>query len=306
MPASRVGKAVPELSVEITQDAARFLDVTLTRRLIALELGETQVSEFVDADGLRLPPTLFFRVALDRSLALVELWERGRLYGSRRVTLQGNQHLRARRVALIAAELGRRLRERSLGRALDAVDRHAARERRLEALIAQGAAFSTGFRTGPLLAFVGVAGWLLGPRAELVLRLPGHLRADMAGAWAFGSVARGDAHAPLNWWEVSLSPAYYGDIAANWEMGLGFRAAAAVAQLSRVPGDQSIQWTARAALEPALGWQVKRGVNVGFRPELGWVLRPMQWPFEASANDELELSGAWLGASLLVTLGASR
>jgi len=299
-----LAKASPAILVEIDAAAELFLDPVLTRRLIALELGESQLSEFVDAEGKRFPPTLFFRISSEASLALVELWERGHLHGSRRVSLQGNPHLRARRIALTAAELGMRLRAHSLALLAYEVENRRAAQRRWQEQRAETRLSMPALRAGAFGALAGESAWLMGARAELVLRLPENLGLDLAGAWAAGRAFEEGASAPLNWWEVSISPRYSTKVANAWVGAIGFRVAAALTDMNRAGGNRNVEWTARAAIEPALEWSSTPGLMLGLRPELGWLLRPIRWQNSAGATPA-ELSGAWIGASVLATLGPS-
>ncbi len=304
---SRVGslaKASPAILVEIDAVAERFLDPVLTRRLIALELGESQLSEFVDAEGKRFPPTLFFRISTEPSLALVELWERGHLHGSRRVSLQGNPHLRARRIALTAAELGMRLRAHSLALIAYEVENRRAAQQRWQAQRAETRLSMPVLRAGAFGALAGESAWLMGARAELVLRLPENLGVDLAGTWAAGRAFEEGASAPLNWWEVSISPRYSAKLAKAWVGAVGFRVGAALADMNQAGGNRNVEWTARAAAEPALEWSGTPGLTLGLRPELGWLLRPVRWQ-SSGGGTPAELSGAWVGASVLATLGPS-
>ncbi|MDX2054968.1 MAG: hypothetical protein SFV15_21375 [Polyangiaceae bacterium] len=295
----------PALAVEITGEAEPLLDATLTRRLIRLELGESELSEFVDADGKRLEPLLFFRIALAGETALVELWERGRLYGSRRVSLQGNQHLRARRISLTAAELGRRLREHAISLALAEADARTARLQRADAILAARRQFLPSFRTGVFGASLGEQTWLGGVRAELLIPLPDKLSVDLSGGWAHGRTSVASNPSTLNWWEVSLAPSYAWELGTDWQGSLGFRVAGVLAQVSRTQPSRNVEWSARAALEPNLALGVSPGFILGLRPELGWLLREVPVG-DTKTSSKAALSGVWLGASLLGTFGQRR
>ncbi len=303
--AGTLAKSSPSILVEIDAAAEHFLDPVLTRRLIALELGDSQLSEFVDAEGRRFPPTLFFLISSEPSLALVELWERGHLHGSRRVSLQGDPHLRARRIALTAAELGMRLREHSLSLIAYEVESRSAKEQRWQKQSEERRQSLPAFRAGGLGVLAGESAWLMGARAELVLRLPENLGLDLAGAWAAGRAFGKGASEPLNWWEVSISPRYSTKLAKAWVGAIGFRVVAALADMNQAGGDRNVEWTARAAVEPALEWSSTPTLTFGVRPELGWLLRPVRWQSSVGATPA-ELSGAWLGASVLATLGRSQ
>src|SRR6187431_2323057 len=82
-----------------------------TRRLVQLELSEIDVPQASANKRSRAP--LFFRVVLVEPDVRVELWERGEYYGARGVSgSNAAGQLGARRVALAAAELARRLQRR--------------------------------------------------------------------------------------------------------------------------------------------------------------------------------------------------
>ena len=94
--------------VEIGDSAESLLDARATRRLVQLELSEIDVPPASGNKRARAP--LFFRVVLVEPDVRVELWERGEYYGARVVSgSNAAGQLGARRVALAAAELARRL-----------------------------------------------------------------------------------------------------------------------------------------------------------------------------------------------------
>ncbi|HYP90384.1 MAG TPA: hypothetical protein VEQ59_19565, partial [Polyangiaceae bacterium] len=92
--------------VEIDLGAERLVDARSARRLVPLELADVALPT-----TSRGTPVLFFRVlGRDAGTLRLELWERGEFHGARTLSGAGeNPQLVARRVALAAAELGRRL-----------------------------------------------------------------------------------------------------------------------------------------------------------------------------------------------------
>ena len=100
--------------IEVDAAAERLVDARTLRRLIALELADVEVPPEIDGQA----SALFYRVLGDTpGFVALELWERGTLHGSRRVSsAEPGGHLFARKVALAAAELARALRQQRQAR----------------------------------------------------------------------------------------------------------------------------------------------------------------------------------------------
>jgi hypothetical protein len=293
---SESARAAPaSVVVEIDGAAERLVDPRSARRLVPLELSDVALP----FTGVRGAPVLFFRVLgrNDGSLR-IELWERGEYHGARVLNGAGeNPQLVARRVALAAAELGRRLarkreatlaRDERLGRAREKIAREQ-RERTQDGPVA--------LRSELALAAVPGKLWLFGPRLNGELTLRGPLRLDVgAELWsgsltpALGSQLGG----------VSIGPAYRLRLGLGLDLDLGLHAAAL---LLSVPKARSLDglmsdtrsWTARLTFAPRVEMRLGRQVRALVGAEAGAVLRPVS--YESDRGPE-RLSGAWWGASL--------
>src|SRR5690606_8685376 len=153
--------------------------------------------------------TVFFRVLVASADALrVELWDRGEFHGARSVTGEGSRQVRARRLALGAAELVRRLRQKRLAEARQLAEDKAKRARE--------EAQQRDWAHRPTLA-LGAAGtfalvgpgdlWLAGPELAGQLR-PGHAaRVDLAVRWMWGRASDVD-DSTASWLELAIVPSH--------------------------------------------------------------------------------------------------
>ncbi|HEY1533297.1 MAG TPA: hypothetical protein VGF76_04750, partial [Polyangiaceae bacterium] len=264
--------------VEISDGAETLLDARATRRLVALELSELTLVE----PDKRAPMPLFFRVVQFGPDLRVELWQRGEFHGARVVsgTSKGGL-LSARRVALAAAELARRLQKKRQMQAerehLDAVARAAARARETRGTLDGPLAL----RPSLLVADVGsMASVLAGPRLLGQWTFAPRTRLDAGLSWLAGSAPDSSK---AEWLELSIAPSRRVSLAETLELDLGVSLAAAWVRFARVRGvdailDQSETWSARASavarIEPRLTQQLRLSVGV----EAGLLLR--QIPFE--------------------------
>jgi hypothetical protein len=291
--------------VEIGDSAETLLDARATRRLVALELADIDVPP--GAGSQRAPRPLFFRVVqVERDLR-VELWERGEFHGARVVsgTNAGGQ-LAARRVALAAAELARRLQRKRQVQA--ARERSEAVARAAAAAAEARRALDGPFALRPSLELVStgsMSGLLAGPRLSgqwELAGMPRRTRIEAGVAWLAGS-APGSAN--LEWSELSLSMVRRFELAETLDLDLGLGVAAASVRLTRVRGvdaipDQSETWSARNALLLRLEPRLSRHVRLSVGGEAGLLLRRI--PFLTLAGDAAHLRGMWLGLSLGVVL----
>jgi hypothetical protein len=285
--------------VEIDAAAERAVDARSARRLIALELADVAVPS--QAPGRA--PELFVRVLGREGGALrLELWERGEFNGARALNGAGeNPALFARRVALAAAELGRRL-----ARKREALRK---REARLEqARLENEQQLRARTQDGPLalrselgVAVVPKSLWLVGPQATLELTLRGALRLDLAAeAWAGHLEAAGG----VALYGVGLGPAYRVPLARWLDWDVAARASALVLQ---APATRSLDdvrwqqgsWTARATGSSRLEVRLNRQLRLTVGIEAGALLRSVSFEGEG----EQRLRGPWLGSSfgLVVT-----
>lgn len=293
---SAVAHAAPaSVVVEIDGAAERLVDPRSARRLVPLELSDVALP----VSGARGAPVLFFRVLgrSDGSLR-IELWERGEYHGARVLSGAGeNPQLVARRVALAAAELARRLarkraatlaRDERLRQAREKVAREQ-RERTQDGPVALRSELAVGAVPAKLRLF--------GSRLNGELSLRGPLRLDVgAELWtgslkpALGTQLEG----------VSLGPAYRLLLTRGWDLDLGLQAAALLVQIPKARSldtltAQTSSWTARLTLAPRLEVRLGRQVRALVGAEAGAVLRPV--PYETAQRSE-RLSGMWWGGSL--------
>jgi hypothetical protein len=289
--------------VEIDRRAESALDGRITRRLIALEIADIDVPAR-PTDGLR--PTLFFRIVSDAgNRVVIELWERGVYYGRRNVAATGgSERVRARRVALAAAELARGLRRRRLaeGKKLrELEDQRLERERR--------ARWTPPFarlalRAGATFGTVGAGdAWLMGPRLGAFVQFGNGLRLEAAASWLFGQALIADTGTKAEWLEVALRPSYALPLGRRFSIDAGLTLGAASVQLDELASvdeiaGQSSTWSARAAAELRFEAKLARQLRIGIGPTAGLLLRPI--PVEATAGEPQRIEGAWLGGTVSV------
>ena len=299
---SREGFARGPVLVEIGDSAESLLDARATRRLVQLELSEIDVPPASGNKRARAP--LFFRVLLVDHDLRVELWERGEYYGARVVSVSNAAgQLGARRVALAAAELGRRLQKKR--------QVQAERERAAEsARAAEAAREARRALDGPLalrssleIATIGGLGAkLMGPRLLGQWTFAGRARIEAGFAWLAGS-APGAANA--EWLELSLAPMQRFSLAETSDLDLGLAVAAAWLRLGKVRGvdailDQNETWSARAAAVVRIEPRLSRQIRLSLGAEAGLLLRQVR--FESLSGNAERLHGAWLGLGVGVVL----
>ncbi len=295
------------LAIEIGADAEPELDAKLVRRLIGIETADVDVPP---QPGTSQPRdiVLFFRVveaelgapgSTSPKMLSVELWERGVLHGTRRVSSGDNKRLTARRIAQAAAQLVLGLRKRRL-----AETRRLEREARL---LAQEAAQPKSFPIAgrltldvPAHVVLMDGAWLAGLGLESSLRFDSGPRVGLGVGLMAGAADHADG---LRWFETSLSPGY--DFRLKQDsvgFGVGFTLGAAVAQLRGVESvggsqGQTTTWAARAVLDTQLNLRLSRSLALTLGTEVGALLRPLTYRgtnSEADAPDS-RLSGLWLG-----------
>jgi hypothetical protein len=280
--------------VEIGDSAESLLDARATRRLVALELADIEVPP---ESGYQRTGSLFYRVLLVGQDVRVELWQRGEYHGARSVSgTNAAGQLGARRVALAAAELARRLQKKRQVQA----ERERAAERVREQLAAERArrALDGPLALRPSLELATIGGMdakLFGPRLLGQWTFANRARIDAGFAWLAGSAP---ASANAEWLELSVAPMRRFSLVESLDLDLGLSVAAAWLRMAKVRGvdaipDQSETWSARAAavarLEPRLSRQVRFSAGV----EAGLVLREI--PYQPSSGGAQRLGGMWLG-----------
>ncbi len=287
-----------DVVIEIDPAAEGLLDARVARRLVSLELSDVSVPGKVAG----APPALFFRVLgrPDRQLR-VELWERGELHDVRMVAgVQGaSGHLLARRVALAAAELARRLRQKhQLARQRQ--------KRELEQLRQMATLAARRTREGPLALrpewrFSRARNWwTTGPSLAAEVSLSRSLRLDLDVRQNLGADDSG--RGSMSFYELGLAPAWRLHPSDRIDLDLTASAAAVWAHFPRSVAIDAIDgrrssFTARASaavrLEPRLGRALRASVGV----EGGAYLRPIPVTFRAGER------ARYGGGHVAVTLG---
>lgn len=287
-----------EAVLEIDAAAESILDARAARRLISLELAELDVPP----DIYGRTPALFYRVlGRPERQVRVELWELGALYDVRVVSgAQSGGHLLARRVALAAAELARRLRQKRV-----ALKRE--HDRDLERLRTLAALATARTREGPLALRSEFTAQrseqltLLGP--ALAVEIGRALRVDFAGRLLGGWDEKGRALFTLA--EIGLGPAYRWRVAPRLDLDFAALASASTVHVAGASAVDAIEgerdtWTARVGLGVRVEPRLARWVRGSVGAEGGLFLRaiPARFPDESSER----FRGAYVGVSLGVVL----
>ena len=292
---SRTGTTV---LVEIGDSAETVLDARATRRLVQLELSEIDVPPA--SGNKRAHAPLFFRVVQVGQDVRVELWERGEYYGARIVSgSNAAGQLGARRVALAAAELARRLQKKR--------QIQAERERAAEAARASEAAREARRALdGPLalrpsleVATIGqLSATLVGPRLLGQWTFAKRARIEAGFAWLAGTAP---ASANAEWLELSVAPMQRVALAEAVDLDFGLAVAAAWLRLAKVRGvddirDQNETWSARAAAVVRIEPRLSRQLRLSLGADAGLLLREVR--FQSLAGSSERLRGAWLGLGI--------
>jgi hypothetical protein len=295
--------AQPELAViEFDGKAEALLDARATRRLVALELSDVVVPPAPEQELA----ALFYRVLGDAAGRVrIELWERGELHGVRVVSAaDGGRHLGARRVALAAAELARRLRANRVraevaavrAKALEAERERVARESTLEGPAALRASFGT-----ELLLADG--DWLFGPSLALELSTPPFGRIDLGVGMRGGELGFTQRSVETLELELGFARRLVLTPRLDLDLGLGARAGllslAGVRELDDMRGETQ-SWWARALgvvrLEPRLTREARLDLGVLGGPILRGV------PLQSQDGRSERWEGWFVGAELGLVL----
>lgn len=295
--------AKPQIVVEIAPAADQWVDARFTRRLIQIELDDVKsISEQND-------DALFYRVLdAENDSLLIELWDRGRALGSRRISVsRGNARLHSRRIALAAAELARNASQKRRAWRRD--------DELKEADCQDARSARTAFRRQPRFSASTAAtaawlpaaqSWLTGIAVEPRLELAGGGYAGLRLSGNLGKLGVAAANPPLGWYEVAVVPGYRTTFGPDFRLELGLPLAAGLVD---VQGDatvdglagESTSWSARIALDAQLKVRVSPGLWVGLGPEFGYLLRRV--PIDDALRRRADFEGPWLGARL--TFGVS-
>lgn len=251
--------------------------------------------------GVTFKPPLYFRVLPLSSASLrVELWELGQSYGARSVSSAGSDSLKARRIALAAAELARQLRQRRLTE-LTAARRAREAEQapageRAGAPIYGRFAWSASARGASL---GGSDAWLVGPAASATLRFSSGQRLSLDAAWLAGK-------APLlggsgiRWLEAGVSLGQSLGLGRGLALELGLAASAASLRVDSSGSAPLDTWSSRAGGFVRVEQRIGRALLLAVGPDVGALLRGVT----ATSTDgaERRLSGLWLGGTLTFSI----
>ncbi|MEZ4374974.1 MAG: hypothetical protein R3B07_29450 [Polyangiaceae bacterium] len=292
------------MAIEIASASEEEVDAKLVRRLIAIEIADVDVPPDPEHDP-PLEVVLFFRVVPAESVSAskmlsVELWERGELHGSRRVSTNEGKRLTARRIAQAAAQLVLGLRKRRLAEA-----------RRLKREAARAAAEAAKPKPHTLLArltldvpvqgaWISGGGWLAGMGLAPTLRFDSGPRIGVGLNLMAGGAPEIDG---LRYFELSVSPGYDFKLSQGLGLGLGVTLGASVVQLrgaESVAGEagQTTTWTGRAVADFSVDARLSDSLVLSVGPQAGALLRPLNYRSASAPEVDSKLSGAWLGGQL--------
>ncbi len=275
------------------------------RRLIAIEIADVDVP----ADPAIEPPlevVLFFRIvpaeesASHAKMLSVELWERGVLHGSRRVSTSEGKRLTARRIAQASAQLVLGLRKRRLAEARR-LKREAQREAAEAALPQPHTLLARLTLDVPVEgAWISGGGWLAGMGLQPNLRFDSGPRLGVGLNLMAGGAPEIDG---LRYFELAVSPGYDFKLSQGLGLGLGFTLGAAVVQLrgaQSVAGEagQTTTWTGRAVADFSVDARLSDTLVLSVGSEVGALLRPLNYRSASAPDVDSKLSGAWLGGQL--------
>ena len=282
-----------------------MVDPRFTRRLVQLELSELDVPPAPTVRGQ--PTALFFRIVyMDENTLRVELWERGTFYGARSIsTLTDRAQLHARRIALAAAELARRLRRDRLA--------EAARLRRQAHAAANESDSQARRRKTPRLVVAPTLGaygigrgalWLAGPSLSAGVRA-GAVHARLGASWWTGRTRGAGARCWAEWSELSVAPGTSVELSPALGLDLGLVASAAMVRFGRAQevdaiAGQKETYSARLAAQAALALSLSPSTSLAIAPEAGAVLRHI--PVTLLDGTSKRYGGLWLGVSLSAEL----
>jgi hypothetical protein len=296
-PDSAPRKVVVSVLVEIDAAAERLVDARSTRRLVPLELADVTVPP----RGVGVANTaLFFRVLGRPNGALrVELWERGEFHGSRGLAgSRENPQLGARRVALAAAELGRRLARKREAVLARLVRERLASDARAEEARQRMQEGPRALRSELVAASVPSSLVSVGSRLTGELSLVRALRLDLGAELG---LARVEPNLLAQLSAINIGPGYRMPLVRGVELDLGLYTSALLLQLpgaARLDGmiAQEASWSARLLAAARLELRVSRQVRAVLGGELGGLLRTVR--YEPSLGSQQLLRGMWLGSSL--------
>jgi hypothetical protein len=288
--------------VEVHSEAAPLIDVRATERLMELETADVDVPA---PPALGFRPPLYFRIlSMSQASLRVELWELGQPRGARSVSAIGSDNLKARRIALAAAELARRLRQQRLA------EIRAAEEQPKEVLdekARRGGVPIYGRLTwsaGADAASLGVnSAWVVGPALDAALRFSSGPRFALGAAWLAGDAPAFGSSATARWAEVRLGVSDAFPITGALGVSVGLAVAMAAAHIGAPAGAASAAldgWSSRAFVNARLELELGRSLTLGLGPDIGAIVRPIS----ATGDDgrDHRVNGLWLGGGLALTV----
>jgi hypothetical protein len=302
-------QAASRVFVEIGETGDR-LNPAVVRRLVALELSEINVPDDPRFDGdEEREVTLHCRVLPEDGALRVEIWALGQSAGARRVSLQGTPALVARRVALAAAELTRRLADvrRAEARRLDREAKEAELAARRRAESERRRRLALGARARGI-AFTEGAYWT-GPAVGAQLNGDHPLRVELSMSWMAGQLTSLDGAPTWSALELSVEPGWVVPLTPSVDLAVGVPLAAALVNtqgevtVDRIPGQRDT-WTARGGLSAHVQPRLSRHLRLDASLAGGWVLRSVPLDrTEGSADVHRErLGGPWVEVSVGVLL----
>ena len=247
---------------------------------------------------------LFVRVlSVEPGSLRLELWQYGEIQLARSVKLQMDRvRLNARRIALVAAELTRRLKRRRLLAHAEQERREKEQNRKKEL---ERPLPRLTLRPSLEAALLPGADWVMaGPRLEAGMQLTPSASLHLGGAWLQGSLSETNSQ----WLEFAIMPQYQWALSRSLDLTMRLEAAAASVHLSDVLGvdqirDQRDTWSARAALGVFFEPRLSRLIKLSMGPSLGALLRPV--PYQDSLQVDRRAGGLWLGLKLGVEVDPS-
>jgi hypothetical protein len=303
----------------VEQEDQHWVEASLLRRLVALEVSDIEMPELRptrarskgqsdtgdgknaarpvatdSADTKSGRDKVFVRVRRKDSRVLVELWYRGEFGGQRQLSSASGPQVIARRIALAAGELARRLRDYRVA----SLQRGRKKQSKAEQLQRRGLPIYALPNLAPALVLSRTGGdwWFIGP--ELMIGLSANNGARLALSFAAFAVSPLKAEGALaEWFEMGLRPGY--DVRLTPASHLSFNLDATLASFhafgSAFPKRQD-------ALVPRVGadvrvlYQLSRQVEFNVGINAGLLLRQL------SFGDVPSLGREWLGLRLGVSL----
>ena len=287
-----------QVLVEIGDSVESVLDARATRRLVQLELSEIDVPPA--SGNKRAHAPLYFRVVQSNRDVRVELWERSEYYGARVVSgSNAAGQLGARRVALAAAELARRLQKKRQVQAERERVSELARAAEAERAARRALDGPLALRSSLEVATIGgLSAMLAGPRllGQWTIAQRTHIEAGFS--WLAGSAP---AAANAEWLELSLAPMQRVSLTEALDLDLGLTLASAWLRLAKVQSvdaipDQAETWSARAGAVVRIEPRVSRQVRLSLGADAGLLLREVR--YQSLTGSAERLHGAWLGLGI--------